>query len=160
MAMHLKFESLSYHKGALRCLHPCSSGCIILGYLSAFQKAINCHFWLTLKHCIPFLNRKISFMLVFMILSVLFQKMYSIFWMYGFLSGKGSKKKKLFLTQTIPLYSLFRQVSDVQCYTFLSKEGVCSSITFYNTLFKIIPIFILIIYIPTFSLENNYFWTS
>ena len=93
MAMHLKYKSLSYHGGALRCLHPCSSRCINLGYLSAFQKAINCHFWLTLKHCIPFLNRKISFMLVSQILSVLFQKMYSIFWMYGFLFGKGSKKK-------------------------------------------------------------------
>ena len=30
--------------GALRCLHPYSSECINLGYLSAFQKAINCHF--------------------------------------------------------------------------------------------------------------------
>ena len=76
--------------GALRFFNPYSSECINLGYLSAFQKAINCHFWLTLKHCIPFLNRKISFMLFSQILSVLFQKMFSIFWMYGFLFERGS----------------------------------------------------------------------
>ena len=76
--------------GALRFFNPYSSECINLGYLSAFQKAINYHFWLTLKHCIPFLNRKISFMLFSQILSVLFQKMFSIFWMYGFLFERGS----------------------------------------------------------------------